>query len=188
MRRGLDLLYAAAFGVAALCFGAIALLVLVQIAGRLIDRGLAMVNAGPLGITVPSLAEIGAFLFVSGVFLGMAGTLRRGGHVRVTLATQKLGAGASRAVAGLVILLGLGLGVWAAWNSGLQAWDSWAFDSVSYGMVKVPLALPQAVMTFGLAVFCVALADEGVAVLRGEDPAFRRAEAETEASGDAGGH
>jgi hypothetical protein len=55
-------------------------------------------------------------------------------------------------------------------------------------MVRVPLALPQAAMTLGLILLCVALADELWAALRGHDPAFARAEAAREAAGDGGAH
>jgi TRAP-type C4-dicarboxylate transport system permease small subunit len=186
MRRALDRLYAAAFGVAAACFAAIAVLVLLQILGRLTDRALTALGAEALGLAIPSLAEIGAFLFVSAVFLGMAGTLRAGGHVRVTIATQRLPAGAGRALSGLVIAAALALGVWATWHSLGMVRDSIRFGDVSYGMIPIPLALPQGIMCLGLAVFCVALADEGWSVIRGRAPAFREAERAKENAGDMG--
>jgi hypothetical protein len=52
--------------------------------------------------------------------------------------------------------------------------------------VRVPLWIPQGVMTLGLILFAVALADELVAALRGATPAFREAEAAR--SIDDGGH
>lgn len=188
MRRVLDAIYAAAQGLAAACFAAIAALVLVQIAGRLLDRGLTAIGRQALGVAIPSLAEIGAFLFVAAAFLGLAGTLRAGGHVRVTLLTGRLGPRAARALSALVIAGALALALWSAWHAGAMALDAWRFNSVSYGMVRVPLALPQAAMTLGLILLCVALADELWAALRGHDPAFARAEAAREAAGDGGAH
>ncbi len=187
MRRALDRLYAFAFAVSAACLAAIAALVLAQVAGRLLDRALDLVGLPALGFAVPSLAEIGAFLFVSAVFLGMAGTLRAGGHVRVTLATQRLGPRAARVLMSVVVAIALALCVWAAWNSVAMLLDSLRYDAVSYGMVRVPLALPQGMMALGLVIFCIALADEGWALLQGRSPSFRAAEAETEAAGDAAG-
>lgn len=187
MRRPLDRLYGAALAVSMLCFAAIALMVLTQILGRLTDRALGAIGAPSLGLAIPSLAEIGAFLFVSGVFLGLAGTLRAGGHVRVTLASQRLEPGAARWLSILVIAVALALAIWATWHSAGMVEESLRFGDVSYGMVRIPLAIPQGIMTLGLTVFCVALADEGWAALRGDEPAYRRAEAAKESQSEGGG-
>lgn len=176
MRRLLDRLYSGALALSALSFAAIALLVLVQISGRLADRVAKALGAPPPGITVPSLAEIGGFLFLAAVFLGLAGTLAAGGHVRVTLLTRVLPGPAARALGLAVALLAAGLGAFATWSSGLQFWDSFAFGAVSYGMVKVPLALPQGVMTLGLALLTLALLDAALQLGRGEAPNYDRAE------------
>ena len=72
----------------------------------------------------------------------------------------------------LVLILAAGLCVFATWSSVLQAWDSWAFNAVSFGMVRVPLWLPQGAMSLGLILLCVALLDGLVTVLRGATPAY----------------
>ncbi len=139
-----------------------------------------------IGFQVPSLAEIGGFLFVGAAFLALPATLRSAGHVRVTMLAQALPPAAARVVTALVLAAALALAVFAAWHAGVQAQDSWAFNSVSFGMVRIPLWIPQGVMTLGLVLFAVALADELVLALRGQTPAFRQAEA---ARGiDEGGH
>ncbi|WP_116086715.1 TRAP transporter small permease [Tropicimonas sp. IMCC34011] len=176
MRQTLDRLYTGALLLAAGAFASIGVLVLVQVLGRLIDRFARLLGAPPPGITVPSLAEIGGMLFLSAVFLGLAGTFVRGGHVRVALLTRALPAGVSRAVEVPVLILAIGLGLFATWSSLLQAWDSWVFDSVSFGMVRVPLWLPQGAMTLGLVLLCMALLDALVTTLRGGTPAHAAAE------------
>lgn len=185
MRAALDGLYRFAFWLAAGAFAAIALLVLAQIAGRLLDRGLAAMGQPPLGLTIPSLAEFGAFLFAAAAFLALPETLRRGGHVRVTILAQRLGGRAGRAVMAAVTLAGLGLGLWAAWHMGLQAIDAAETGAVSYGVVAIPLAIPQAAAAFGLALLATALADALAAIAAGRDPAFRAAERAREERGDA---
>jgi TRAP-type C4-dicarboxylate transport system permease small subunit len=178
MRALLDRLYQFALALAAAAFAAIALLVLVQVLGRLLDRVARALGAAPFGVTVPSLAEIGAFLFVGAVFLGLAGTLRSGGHVRVTLLTRLLPEGATRLLSAAVVLVALGLSAFATWSSLVQMLDSWRFSSVSYGMIRIPLWLPQGVMTLGLALLCIALLDTFGELLRGRQPAHELAEAE----------
>jgi TRAP-type C4-dicarboxylate transport system permease small subunit len=188
MRRFLDRLYAGALALAALAFAAIALLVLVQIVGRLLDRAARAFGLVPPGLTVPSLAEIGGFLFLSAVSLGLAGTLAAGGHVRVTLLTRRLPPVAARWLDMAVCLGAAGLAAFGTWSSGLQAWDSFAFGSVSYGMVRVPLWLPQGAMTAGLALLTIALLDAAAVLAGGGVPPHQAAEdAKDPAQGAEGG-
>ncbi len=177
MRQFLDRLYAGALALAAAGFAAIAALVLVQVLGRLLDRAARAIGAPPPGITIPSLAEIGGFLFLAAAFLGLAGTLMRGGHVRVGLLTNALPAPVARPLAVLVLLLALGLCGFSTWSSVLQLVDSWVYNSVSFGMVKVPLWLPQGAMTLGLILMCVALLDALAVTLKGGTTAYDAAEA-----------
>jgi hypothetical protein len=47
------------------------------------------------------------------------------------------------------------------------------FKEVSYGIVPMPLWIPQAVMTSGALVLLLALIDELILVLRGFAPSYR---------------
>ena len=51
--------------------------------------------ADAIGLQVPSLAEIGGFLFVAAAFLALPATLRAAGHVRVTMLAKALPEGAA---------------------------------------------------------------------------------------------
>jgi len=177
MRRILDGIYASALMAACVAMGTIAALVLAQILGRLVDRGLMLAGATPLGLTIPSLSDFGGFLFVAVATLALPATFRSGGHIRVTLLLRVGGARTGRAMAAFALLTGLAMGGFAAWYSGLQVWDSWRFNSVSFGMVRVPLWIPQGVMTLGFALLVLALLDDLITLLRGQTPAFRQAEA-----------
>lgn len=178
LRRFLDSIYATGLWGACLAMIAIAVLVFAQIIGRMIDRVLILSGAAPLGLAIPSLSDFGGFLFVAAATLALPATLRAAGHVRVTLTLALAGPRVGRFLTVLVLVLALGMAGFAAWHSAAQMWDSWSFNVVSFGMVKVPLWVPQAVMTTGFALLVLALADELLAALRGADPAFRKAEAE----------
>ncbi|TDK49808.1 TRAP transporter small permease [Antarcticimicrobium luteum] len=180
MRRTLDRLYEAALWLAAVTFALIAVLVLLQIVGRLIDRAARALALPPLGWTIPSLAEFGAFLFTGAVFLGLAGTLQAGSHVRVKLLVQALPGRPARWLSVAVCAAAAALAGFAAWSSALQALDSLEFGSVSYGTIPIPLAIPQGVMTAGLGLFCLALTDAMATLARGGEPAHQAAETRTE--------
>lgn len=185
MRKALDALYNSALVGACVAMVVIALLVLVQVLGRVIDRMADWLGLERFGLAVPSLAEIGGFLFIAAAFLALPATLRGAGHVRVTLALRGVGPAGERLLTLAVLLAGLGLAGFAGWYLGVQALASLARGSVSYGLIPIPLWIPQAVMTLGMFIFVVALLDEFLAALRGE-PAFRAAENARDAS--EGGH
>lgn len=186
MRRVLDLVYAMALVASAAALVIIAVLVFAQIGGRILDRTLLAIGRDVIGFQVPSLAEIGGFLFVGAAFLALPATLKSAGHVRVTILAHSLPPMAARAVTVVVLVTALALTLFAAWHSGVQVQDSWAFNSVSFGMVRVPLWIPQGVMTLGLILLAVALVDELMLTLLGRTPGFVAAEA---ARGpDGGGH
>ena len=172
MRPFLDRLYATALWLAAASFALIAVLVLIQVLGRFADRVARWIGAPPPGVTVPSLAEIGGFLFLGGVFLGLAGSFVMGGHVRVNLLTRVLPETIARGLAVFVAAGAAALCLFATYSSWTQFADSLNFGAVSYGMVKVPLAIPQGVMTLGLALFAVALIDAMVVLARGGVPSY----------------
>jgi TRAP-type C4-dicarboxylate transport system permease small subunit len=176
MRKALDGLYAGALFLACLSMVAIAALVLVQILGRVLDRALTLIGMDQIGFTIPSLSDFGGFLFVAAATLALPYTLRAGGHVRVSLLLTVGGPRFQQAMSVLALVAALALAGFAAWHSGLQTLDSWQFNSVSFGMVRVPLWIPQGVMTLGFGLLALAVADELITTLRGNDPAFLRAE------------
>ncbi len=177
MRQALDRLYAAGLVLSAIAMVTIAVMVLAQVLGRITDRTLLWMGRDAIGLAVPSLAEIGGFLFVASAFLALPATLKAGNHVRVTLLAQAIRKGPVARVMEVLVLIGAAaLAGFATWNSGLQVLDSWQFGSVSFGMVRVPLWLPQGAMTAGLALFLICLLDELMLSLSGRTPAFRAAE------------
>ncbi len=167
MRRVLDGLYAVSGVLAALCLVAILTLVGVQIVARCLDTVLRAAGGQATGFLVPSLAEICGFLLAAASFLALADTLARGVHIRVLLLVEHVPDTVRRVLEAATGLAAVGLALFAAWSMGRLTLKSLEFGDVSYGMVAVPLALPQAVVTLGLLVFAVALADQAAAAIRG---------------------
>lgn len=176
MRKALDVLYGGAMVGACLAMISIATLVLLQVCARILDRVSVWLGLGRFGYSVPSLTEIGGFLFVAVAFLALPYTLRAAGHVRVTLVLRFLSPGIDRVLTALVLAVAFALIGFAAWSVGFQALSSFERASVSYGLIRIPLWLPQAAMTSGLVIFAIALLDELVTILSGDEAAFRKAE------------
>ncbi len=174
MRGMLDRLYAGAHWLACAALCIITTLVVVQVGARVLDVLLRTVGIPPLGFIIPSLAEFAGFLMVGATFLALASTLKRGVHIRVTVILGLIPQGGRRA---LNILVGIAAAVlfgFVAWHALLLTIDSFQVGSVSYGIIPVPLWMPQGVMTLGLAVFALALADEIWETIRTGVPGHER--------------
>jgi TRAP-type C4-dicarboxylate transport system permease small subunit len=176
MRRALDTLYAAALWASAFCLVAIALLVGAQLAGRLLDGTLALVHLPRTDFVILSLAEICGYLLGSASFLALAGTLKAGAHIRVTMALHGLSEEARRFAEIWAFGLASLAAAYLTWQLAKYAWVSFLFHEVSPGVVRVPLGYPQAVMALGAAILTVALIDELIGVVRFGRPSFRQAE------------
>lgn len=177
MRLLLNRLYAAAEILAASCLVTIAAMVLAQVLGRLADGFLKLAGREPVGFLVPSLAEIAGFLLVGASFLALASTLRHAVHIRVSLAIAHAPAGLRRLMETLVLVAGFGLVAYFAWFAGALAYDSYLYNEVSFGIIPMPLFIPQAVMAIGLGVFALSLLDDLVVQLSGGTPSYVAAEA-----------
>jgi len=174
MRGMLDRLYAGAHWLACAALCVITTLVVVQVGARVVDRILPVLGLPPTGFIIPSLAELAGFLMVGATFLALASTLKRGVHIRVTVVLGLLPDTPRRLLNIAAGLAAAALFSFVAWHAVLLALDSYRVDSVSYGIVAVPLWLPQSVMALGLTVFAVALIDEVWTAIREGQPDFER--------------
>ncbi len=176
MRRFLDSLYRVTLLLSALCLVTIAFLVGAQLAGRILDGTLALLHLPRTDFVILSLNEICGYLLAAASFLALAGTLKSGVHIRVTMLLGALSENARR----IVEIWAFGFATFAAayitWNLASFAWVSFRFHEISTGVIKVPLAYPQASMALGTLILTVALVDELVTIITRGRPTFRTAE------------
>lgn len=176
MRRALDTIYSAALWVSAACLAGIALLVGIQLVFRLVDGLLKLIGAPVLGFQILSLAEIAGYTLAGASFMALAPTLKAGAHIRVTMLVSALPGTARRWVESAAFAFSTAVCAYGAWHLINFAWVSYRFNEVSYGVIRVPLFIPQAVMALGAIVLAVALLDETVTVVRNGRASFQHAE------------
>jgi TRAP-type C4-dicarboxylate transport system permease small subunit len=172
VRRALDSLYAVSGALAAICLAAICALMLAQALGR------------EAGILIRGADDIVAWLTAACAFLALGHTFRKGELVRVGLWLEMLGARARwwmEVVALSVTLAFVGYMAWAVTRFVLE---SWRFNEMAQGLVKIPIWMPQLSLVIGTVIFFIAVADELTTVLQGRKPAYRIAEEERRAAGD----
>lgn len=159
MRYRLRPLYNLGGYLSATCLVLICTLISAQILGRLIDILVTTLGGERIGLAIPGLAEISGFLLVGATFLGLAYTFVHGAHIRVTLLIGRL-PGRYRVFVELFCLtLALLLCGYLAFYLFRLLADSIAFGETSYGLLRIPLWLPQSAMLAGIGLFCLALAE-----------------------------
>ncbi len=178
MRSQLSKLYRGAEVLAAFSLVTIAILVIAQVSGRILDGVLKLFGHDPIGLLVPSLAEIAGFLLIAASFLALAGTLRHAAHIRVSLLLSFAPQGLRRWMETLVLTFALALILFFTWNSILLVIDSWKFNEVSFGIIAIPLWIPQTTMAAGFAVFAIALLDDLLLTLGGGTASYVKEEAD----------
>lgn len=176
MRRYLDNLYRVALWLSALCLVTIALMVGVQLAARIVDGAMKLVGLDPYGLVILSLAEIGANLLAAASFLALAGTLKAGAHIRVTMLLSAVGEKTRVWFEMFAFGFATLLAAYATWNIGSFAYYSLIFHEVSPGLIPVPLAIPQIAMAAGALILTVSLVDEWISVVQRGRPSFRQSE------------
>ena len=141
MRRALDNLYRVTLWLSALCLVAIALLVGAQLAGRLLDGALALIGLPRTDFVILSLNEICGYLLAAASFLALAGTLKAGAHIRVTLVLGMFSEQTRR----YIEIWAFGFAAAASGYMTCQlanfTWVSLRFHEVSTGVIRVPLAI-----------------------------------------------
>lgn len=150
---------------AAFCLCLIGAMITAQILGRMIDRVMIWIGDDRIGLAVPGLAEISGFLLVGASFLGLAYTFINGGHIRVTLLIMKLPARIRVFVELWCLSIALLLSVYLCWNTYWLIHDSFTFNETSYGLLRIPLWIPQSAMMLGLILFCIALIEAWIGTL-----------------------
>jgi TRAP-type C4-dicarboxylate transport system permease small subunit len=172
MRAALDTLYRLSGWAAALLILGICALVTAQVALNATDKVIGAMGMPPLGLTIPSYADFTGFFLAAASFLALASTLRSGGHIRVGLLLDRLPVAARRWVEASCLGAAAAVALFFTWFIGALAGGSLRFNDLSSGMVAVPLWIPQAAMTAGLAVLSLALLDDLAAVLAGRTPSY----------------
>src|SRR2546423_4759274 len=172
LRRGLDRLYDISGALAALCLAAIFVVMLAQSFGR------------EVGLLVRGADDVTAWLSAASAFLALGHSFRYGELVRVGLWIDRL-QGEARRRAEIIALSVTALFVgYMLWAVSKFVYESWAFNEVAQGLIKVPIWIPQSGFALGVLIFFIAVIDEWVTVLHGRKPPYQLAEEARRAAGD----
>ncbi|MCD1619337.1 TRAP transporter small permease [Salipiger manganoxidans] len=119
--------------------------------------------AGTLELTEGALPLI--------IFLSLALTQFHGGHIRVTLLTDRLPHGLARALSVIAMLAGAVLFGWAAWAGWLSAEKSFAIGEMKRGSIRYPVWPIKYAVSFGMALLTLQFLLDALCVAAGMTPA-----------------
>lgn len=170
----MDRLFAACGGLAALFLMGICVLVLAQVAGRLV------------GVAVPSADEFAGYCLSASSFLALGYALRQNHHIRVTLIIDRLPPAKRRAVEWLCVAGGFALSLYIAVSTAEMLYFSVILGDLTQGLVPIPLWLPQSGMMIGVSVLTLAFLTDLVRMVRGLDPSYMVAPGSPDSRGVAG--
>ena len=136
------------------------------------------------GILIRGAEDITAWLTAASAFFALGHTFRHGELVRVGLWLDML-KGRSRWFAEI-----FSLGVttvfcgYMLWSVTRFVYESWKFNEVAQGLLRVPIWIPQLSLVLGVLIFFIAVVDELAVVLQKQKPSYQIAEEARRAAGD----
>jgi TRAP-type C4-dicarboxylate transport system permease small subunit len=172
LRRFLNRLYDLSGALAALCLVGIFVVMLAQSFGR--EAGLFFRGAD----------DIVAWLCAATAFLALGHTFRHGELVRVGLWLHQLGERGRWLAELFALSLTSAFVAYMLWAVVRFVYESWKFNEVAQGLIKVPIWMPQLCFVAGVSIFFVAVLDELFRVLRKDKPTYQLAEEARRAAGD----
>ena len=172
MRSALDRLYAASGALAAVCLAAVCVVMLAQSLGR------------EAGFFFRGADDLTAWLTAAAAFLALGHTFRHGELVRVGLWIDRLQGRARRSAELAALSVAAAFVGYMLWAVAKFVYESWKFNEVAQGLIKIPIWIPQLAFVLGVAIFFTAIVDELVTLLRGGKPAYQAAGEARRASGD----
>ena len=172
MRRFLDRLYAGSGALAAACVFLICALMLAQAFAR------------GMGGQIRGTDDIVSWLCAAAAFFALGHTFRHGELVRVGLVIGRLPPRGRRVAELIALGLTAAFVSYMLWAVARFVYESWKFNEVAQGLIKIPIWMPQLSFVLGVTIFFIAVLDELVVVLRGGKPAYQVAEEERRAAGD----
>jgi TRAP-type C4-dicarboxylate transport system permease small subunit len=121
-----------------------------------------------VGISLSFAVEYSGYLLILSLFLGSGWTLRQGGHIRVSLVSERLAPGPRRLLDILATVIGLGVAVFISFALLRFGWGTWTRGTVSYFSSATPLGYPQLALAAGPTILALAFTARLIRLLRRE--------------------
>ncbi|MDX2145266.1 MAG: TRAP transporter small permease [Rhodospirillaceae bacterium] len=119
-------------------------------------------------ISLSFAVEYSGYLLILSLFLGSGWTLRQGGHIRVSLLSERLGPNARHGLDIMATLVGLAVAVFISFALLRFGWGTWTRGTLSYFSSATPLGYPQLLLALGPTILVLAFSARLIRLLRRE--------------------
>lgn len=158
-RRSLDLLYKSSGAISAFFLLMIFLTVILQVGMNIANNVGQYLGGRPVGLILPSYSDFAGFFLAASSFLALAHTFREGGHIRVTLFIGRIARRMALWAELLCLAIASCITLVLCWSAVELVLTSFRYGDSSYGLIAIPLWLPQTALAFGAIVLLICLLD-----------------------------
>lgn len=155
MRRHLNGLYNVSGALAAILIFAICLLVSAQVVANLITK----LFGTSVALTIPSYADFSGYFLAASSFMALAYTFKHDGHIRVLLVRDTFSPRLKYHVDRLVLLVAAATAIYMTYYMAHLTLEAYEFGDQSFGIVAIPLFIPQFFVFLGLLIFSISIVD-----------------------------
>ena len=110
--------------------------------------------------------EISGYCLVVIVFMGLAYTLREGGHIQIELVTSRLSQRGRRWLQVVTSFIGVAFSIWLIWVTTKLTIELFVQKSTSMTHLHAPLWMIQVLIPLGLVLFIVAIMLETIKLIK----------------------
>jgi len=125
-------------------------------------------------LNIPAGDDFASWAMAAMAFLGLAHTFKRGDMIRVGMLLERMH-GRNKQIAEIVALgIATAFVLYFTRHAVQMAYDSWRFNDMAQGVLAIPVWIPQLGYSGGLVILSIALLDEMVNVVRGNQPSYQQ--------------
>lgn len=165
MRKILDFIYRASGYIAALFLFLIFAVVITQVALNVINSVYSFITGNALGLMLPSYSDFAGYFLGSATFFALAYAMQKNELVRVSIILNLANPRVQRWMEIFCCMVGLVLSLLMTYYFSILIMESYIYNDQSYGMVRIPLWIPQLPFVIGSSVLCIALTDNLVSLV-----------------------
>lgn len=163
LRRILNSIYGLSAVLGASCLALVGLIILVQMAGRMV------------GLQLRGADDLTAWAVAAGAMFSLAYSFREGAHIRVGLLIESRRGLPRRLMEIVCLSVGAAMAVGLTVAALALAFDSFQYHDIAPGLLKIPMWIPQSTMALGALFFAVALLDDLIVVVAGGQGSYAAA-------------
>ncbi len=101
--------------------------------------------------------EYNGYLYLASIFLGLAYTFLKNGHIRINIVTSRLSEGINGLIDVVASIITLAVLFFILYRTTLFTYDSYELEMLSEAVSETPLYLTQIVMPMGVSLFILAV-------------------------------